>query len=116
MFKKFAKFKRSESTASTDNSVLETHSSAVSPRQLNRTTDSSSSSSLSSSPLPSIRALQHQICPPLVIHASDEKRFKPEMFIVKALEKILCDRDIRKSHNSQLRKACEEALGMLLTN
>ncbi|RWS13810.1 brefeldin A-inhibited guanine nucleotide-exchange protein 1-like isoform X6 [Dinothrombium tinctorium] len=33
-----------------------------------------------------------------------------EMFILKALEKILSDREIRKSYNSQLRKACEAAL------
>ena len=33
-----------------------------------------------------------------------------DMFIVKALEKILADRDIRKSYNSECKKACEEAL------
>lgn len=32
-----------------------------------------------------------------------------EMFIVRALEKILSD--IRRSNHSQLKKACEEALG-----
>lgn len=36
-----------------------------------------------------------------------------EMFIVKGLEKILADRDVKKSHLAQLRKACETALGML---
>ncbi|XP_011503238.1 PREDICTED: brefeldin A-inhibited guanine nucleotide-exchange protein 1 [Ceratosolen solmsi marchali] len=33
-----------------------------------------------------------------------------EMFIVRALEKILGDRDVKRSHLSQLRKACEAAL------
>ncbi|XP_018403612.1 PREDICTED: brefeldin A-inhibited guanine nucleotide-exchange protein 2 [Cyphomyrmex costatus] len=33
-----------------------------------------------------------------------------EMFIVRALEKILADRDVRRSHLSQLRKSCESAL------
>ena len=34
-----------------------------------------------------------------------------EMFIVRALEKILADKDIKKSHHSQLKRACEVALG-----
>ncbi|XP_014206228.1 brefeldin A-inhibited guanine nucleotide-exchange protein 1 isoform X2 [Copidosoma floridanum] len=33
-----------------------------------------------------------------------------EMFIVRALEKILADRDVKRSHLSQLRRACEAAL------
>nr|CAD7462817.1 unnamed protein product [Timema tahoe] len=33
-----------------------------------------------------------------------------EMFIVRALEKILSDKDIRRSHHSQLKRACEVAL------
>ncbi|XP_023318748.1 brefeldin A-inhibited guanine nucleotide-exchange protein 1 isoform X2 [Trichogramma pretiosum] len=33
-----------------------------------------------------------------------------EMFIVRALEKILADRDVKRSHLSQLRRACESAL------
>lgn len=36
-----------------------------------------------------------------------------EMFIVRALEKILADRDVKRSHLSQLRRACEAALGKL---
>lgn len=36
-----------------------------------------------------------------------------EMFITRALEKILNDREIRRSYHSQLRKACEVALGEL---
>ncbi|XP_074598871.1 ADP ribosylation factor guanine nucleotide exchange factor Sec71 isoform X2 [Brevipalpus obovatus] len=32
------------------------------------------------------------------------------MFIIKALEKILADREIKKSYNSQIKKACETAL------
>ena len=33
------------------------------------------------------------------------------MFIVRALEKILGDKEIKRSYHSQLRKACEVALG-----
>lgn len=33
------------------------------------------------------------------------------MFIVKGLEKILADKDVKRSHLAQLRKACETALG-----
>ncbi|XP_060692337.1 brefeldin A-inhibited guanine nucleotide-exchange protein 2-like [Hemiscyllium ocellatum] len=32
------------------------------------------------------------------------------MFLTRALEKILADKDVRKTHHSQLRKACEVAL------
>lgn len=35
-----------------------------------------------------------------------------EMFILRALEKILNDKEIKRSHHSQLKKACEAALGM----
>ena len=35
-----------------------------------------------------------------------------EMFISRALEKILADREIKKSHCSQLKKTCEIALGI----
>lgn len=38
-----------------------------------------------------------------------------EMFIVKGLEKILADREVRRSHSVQLRKACEAALGQPFT-
>ena len=34
------------------------------------------------------------------------------MFITRALQKILSDREIKKSYNSQVRKACESALGL----
>ncbi|XP_058817633.1 brefeldin A-inhibited guanine nucleotide-exchange protein 1 [Topomyia yanbarensis] len=33
-----------------------------------------------------------------------------EMFIVRALEKILSDKDIKRSHHSQLKRACDAAL------
>lgn len=33
-----------------------------------------------------------------------------EMFIIRALEKILADKDIKRSNNSQLKKACDSAL------
>ena len=34
-----------------------------------------------------------------------------EMFIIKGLEKILADTEVKRSHLAQLRKACETALG-----
>ncbi|XP_066903562.1 brefeldin A-inhibited guanine nucleotide-exchange protein 1 isoform X2 [Halyomorpha halys] len=40
-----------------------------------------------------------------------QRSFKAkEMFIVRALEKILADKDIKRSHHSQLKRACEVAL------
>lgn len=33
-------------------------------------------------------------------------------FIERALEQILADKDISRSHHTQLKKACESALGM----
>lgn len=40
-----------------------------------------------------------------------EQRPAKEMFLTRALEKILLDREIKKSYHSQLKKACEVALG-----
>jgi hypothetical protein len=34
-----------------------------------------------------------------------------KMFSVKGLEKILADKEVKRSHLAQLRKACETALG-----
>jgi hypothetical protein len=34
-----------------------------------------------------------------------------EMFILRALEKILNDKEIKRSYHSQLKRACEAALG-----
>lgn len=34
-----------------------------------------------------------------------------EMFLKSAIEKILADKDTKKSQNAQLKKACESALG-----
>lgn len=108
MFRKFRKSSRSDNKSTSDSQLPhETNKSAVSPRQpTTRTVDSSSSSTSSVSKV-------NQICPPLVIHASEVKPIQPdpEMFIIKALEKILSDRDIKRSYNAQLRKACEESLG-----
>ncbi|ESN92223.1 hypothetical protein HELRODRAFT_157983 [Helobdella robusta] len=39
-----------------------------------------------------------------------EQKPAQEMFITRALEKILSDREIKKSHHFQLKKACEAAL------
>lgn len=36
-----------------------------------------------------------------------------EMFIVRALEKILGDKDIKRSYHSQLKRSCEVALGKI---
>lgn len=53
--------------------------------------------------------LQLNIVSASIVHSGPTP--KAEMFIVRALEKILSDRDIRRSYNSQLRKSCEESLG-----
>ena len=34
-----------------------------------------------------------------------------DMFLIRALEKIIGDKEVKKSQNSQLKKACEIALG-----
>ncbi|XP_064626500.1 brefeldin A-inhibited guanine nucleotide-exchange protein 1-like [Lineus longissimus] len=39
-----------------------------------------------------------------------DKKPAKEMFLTRALEKILTDKEIRKAHHSQLKKACEVAL------
>lgn len=36
------------------------------------------------------------------------------MFLSRALEKILADKEVKRSQHSQLRKACQVALGELL--
>ncbi|KQK83589.1 hypothetical protein AAES_58698 [Amazona aestiva] len=36
------------------------------------------------------------------------------MFLTRALEKILADKEVKKAHHSQLRKACEVALGEIM--
>ena len=41
-----------------------------------------------------------------------DKRPVKEMFLTRALEKILADKEIKKNHHSQLKKACELALGV----
>ena len=43
----------------------------------------------------------------------DYKNKAKEMFIVKALEKILAEKDIKRSHHSQLKKAAEGAIASL---
>jgi brefeldin A-inhibited guanine nucleotide-exchange protein len=40
-----------------------------------------------------------------------DKKPAKEMFLTRALEKILADKEIRKAHHTQLKKACEVALG-----
>jgi len=39
------------------------------------------------------------------------KKQPNEMFLTRALERILADKEIKKAHHSQLKKACEVALG-----
>lgn len=39
-----------------------------------------------------------------------------EMFIIRALEKIISDKEIKRSYHSQLKKACEVALGNINTS
>ncbi len=40
-----------------------------------------------------------------------DKRQLKEMFLSRALEKILSDKEIKKAHHTQLKRACEVALG-----
>jgi len=40
-----------------------------------------------------------------------EQKPVKEMFLTRALEKILSDRDIKKTYHTQLKRACEVALG-----
>jgi len=40
-----------------------------------------------------------------------EQKPVKEMFLTRALEKILSDREIKKTYHTQLKKACEVALG-----
>ena len=34
------------------------------------------------------------------------------MFLIRALEKILSDKEIKRTHHSQLKKTCQVALGL----
>jgi len=40
-----------------------------------------------------------------------EQKPVKEMFLTRALEKILSDREIKKTYHTQLKRACEVALG-----
>ena len=40
-----------------------------------------------------------------------DKKPAKEMFLTRALEKILADKEIKKAYHSQLKRACEVALG-----
>lgn len=60
--------------------------------------------------------------PPLSGPGTSRSRFRCDMFegkktknmfLTRALEKILADKEVKKAHHSQLRKACEVALGKL---
>lgn len=42
-----------------------------------------------------------------------EERGAGEMFITRALEKILVDKEIKKAYHAQLKKACETSLGKI---
>ena len=43
-----------------------------------------------------------------------ETKHTRSMFLIRALERILADKELRRSQNSQLKKACQTALGKLL--
>lgn len=55
--------------------------------------------------------LQSNCIKAIVWNMQNNSRKTKEMFIVRALEKILGDKDIKRSHHSQLKKACDKALG-----
>lgn len=44
--------------------------------------------------------------------ANNTTKMAKKTFIERALEQILADKDISRSHHTQLKKACESALGM----
>ena len=44
----------------------------------------------------------------------DKKQLR-EMFLTRALEKILADKEIKKAYHTQLKRACEVALGESLS-
>ena len=45
-----------------------------------------------------------------------QRKHTNDMFLTRALEKILADKEIKKAYHSQLKKACEVALGMLVVD
>lgn len=44
-------------------------------------------------------------------HTETESATTKSMFVSRALEKILSDKEVKRSQHSQLRKACQVALG-----
>lgn len=46
-------------------------------------------------------------------HTETESATTKSMFVSRALEKILSDKEVKRSQHSQLRKACQVALGEL---
>ncbi|XP_034393258.1 brefeldin A-inhibited guanine nucleotide-exchange protein 2 isoform X2 [Cyclopterus lumpus] len=53
---------------------------------------------------------QHRPPPPQQQHSKAENSKTKSMFLSRALEKILSDKEVKRSQNSQLRKACQVAL------
>lgn len=47
-------------------------------------------------------------------HTQTETLSTKSMFLSRALEKILADKEVKRSQHNQLRKACQVALGELL--
>lgn len=47
-------------------------------------------------------------------HTQTESLSTKSMFLSRALEKILADKEVKRSQHNQLRKACQVALGELL--
>lgn len=47
-------------------------------------------------------------------HTQTDSLSTKSMFLSRALEKILADKEVKRSQHSQLRKACQVALGELL--
>lgn len=48
---------------------------------------------------------------PQRLHVKTEENKTKSMFLSRALEKILSDKEVRRSQHDQLRKACQVALG-----
>ena len=57
---------------------------------------------------------EQQLPEPHRQHTKTESSRTKSMFLSRALERILSDKELKRSQHSQLRKACQVALGELL--
>ena len=53
--------------------------------------------------------------PPSQVFTMQETKHTRSMFLTRALERILADKELRRSQNAQLKKACQLAIGKFKT-